>query len=157
MNMTRKAHFLIGRLIYCTFFPVLKIFFSVSNNTRAYGVLEHDDKVLLVKNWIGSGNWSFPGGGGHNGESFEDTLKREIHEEIGLNIDKKQVKLLFKGTKTRKLGTKKYVIFHVKQNDKPSLLINKLEIIDSKWVAKKDLPKFDSKSDDFQRVAQLIK
>lgn len=157
MNMTRKAHFLIGRMIYYILFPVLKIFFSVSNNTRAYGVLEHDNKVLLVKNWIGSGKWSFPGGGGHDGESFEDTLKREIHEEIGLNIDKKQVKLLFKGAKTRKLGTKKYVIFHVMQKDKPSLLINKLEIVDSKWVAKKDLHKFDSKSDDFQRVAQLIK
>ena len=156
MNMNRKSHILVGRILYFVFFPLLRVYFSTSKNLRAYGVLEYDGKVLIVKNWIGSGKWSFPGGGGHNGEALEDTLKREIHEEIGLNIEKKQIKLLFKGVKTRKLGVKKYVIFHIKQKEKPSLFINKLEIVESKWVDKKDLPRFDNKSEDFQRVAQLI-
>ncbi len=155
--MTRKTHILVGRILYFVFFPLLRIYFSASKNLRAYGVLEHDGKVLLVKNWIGSGKWSFPGGGSHNGEALEETLKREIHEEIGLNIDKKQVKLLFKGVKNSKLGVKKYVIFHILQKEIPSLFINKLEIVDSKWVDIKDLPEFDSTSVDFQRVTQLIK
>jgi 8-oxo-dGTP pyrophosphatase MutT (NUDIX family) len=155
--MTRKTHILVGRILYLSLFPLLRLHFSFSKNTRAYGVIEHEGKVLVIKNWISSGGWSFPGGGGHEGETLEETLKREIHEEIGINIDKKMANLLFKGEKNRKIGSKKYVIFHIKQNEKPSIFVNKLEIVDSKWVDIKDLPEFDSKSEDFQRVTQLIK
>lgn len=155
--MTRKTHILVGRILYFSLFPLLRLHLSFSKNTRAYGAIEHEGKVLIVKNWIGSGRWSFPGGGGHDGEALDETLRREIHEEIGINIDKKMVKLLFKGERKRKIGSKKYVIFHINQKEKPSIFINKLEIVDSKWVDIKDLTKFDSKSEDFQRVTQLIK
>lgn len=155
--MKRKAHIFVGKFLYYTFFPLLRIYFSTSKNVRAYGVLEHKGKVLIVKNWIGSGKWSLPGGGGHEGEAQEETLKREIHEEIGLNIDKKQLKLLINGIKTHRLGVKKYVIFHINQKDKPNLVINSLEIIDSKWVDKKDLLNMQPDSVEFQQVAKLLK
>lgn len=155
--MKRKAHIFAGKFLYFTFFPLLRIYFSTSKNIRAYGVLEHKGKVLIVKNWIGSGHWSFPGGGGHDGEAHEDTLKRELHEEVGINIDKKHVKLLLKGVKNRRLGTKKYVIFHINQLEKPSIFVNNLEIVDTKWVDKKDLLNAQPDSEEFQQVAKLLR
>jgi 8-oxo-dGTP pyrophosphatase MutT (NUDIX family) len=41
-----------------------------------------DKKILLVKE--NEGWWAFPGGGVDHGETVEDTLAREIEEELGV-------------------------------------------------------------------------
>ena len=50
-------------------------------------VIDRDDRVLLVRFW-GPGRdrswWGSPGGGIEPGESHEQALVRELHEEIGL-------------------------------------------------------------------------
>jgi 8-oxo-dGTP diphosphatase len=52
----------------------------------AKAVIVQGNKILLVKenvhNW-----WGLPGGGVDHGESVQETLKREISEELGLNPD----------------------------------------------------------------------
>jgi 8-oxo-dGTP diphosphatase len=56
---------------------------------RAYGILVHDDSVLLVRSsspQIVPPLWWLPGGGIDFGESPEETLLREFHEETGLAI-----------------------------------------------------------------------
>jgi colanic acid biosynthesis protein WcaH len=42
---------------------------------------------LRRKNDPAMGQWWFPGGRIHRGESFEETLRREVKEETGLEID----------------------------------------------------------------------
>ena len=52
-------------------------------------IFSKDGKVLLGKNKSGGtykGLWTVPGGGVENGESVHDALKREMLEEIGLDI-----------------------------------------------------------------------
>lgn len=44
----------------------------------------HKSKILLVKEWDDEW-WSFPGGGIEHGESIQDALYREIHEELGIS------------------------------------------------------------------------
>ncbi|XSG81337.1 MAG: NUDIX domain-containing protein [Methyloligella sp. ZOD6] len=52
----------------------------------AQGVVVDDrDRVLLIKHTYRPG-WCFPGGGVEPGESFEDALTREVHEEVGVSL-----------------------------------------------------------------------
>jgi 8-oxo-dGTP diphosphatase len=48
-----------------------------------------DHKFLMIKRQgaHGRGTWSVPGGWVEGGESFEQTCKREVKEEVNLNID----------------------------------------------------------------------
>jgi ADP-ribose pyrophosphatase YjhB (NUDIX family) len=52
-------------------------------------IFSKDGKVLLGKNVPGSvyeGVWTIPGGGKEPGESVIDAIKREILEEVGIDI-----------------------------------------------------------------------
>ncbi len=51
-----------------------------------YGIIKHDENVLLIKNRHGN-KYFLPGGGVEIGEKIEQTLKREVKEETGIEID----------------------------------------------------------------------
>lgn len=53
-------------------------------------IIERDDKVLAAKRGratTNAGLWEFPGGKVDDGELPADALKREIREELGIDID----------------------------------------------------------------------
>jgi 8-oxo-dGTP diphosphatase len=50
-------------------------------------VLTDGDRVLLVRHTYGSRQWDLPGGGRRRGERSIDAARREMHEELGLQID----------------------------------------------------------------------
>jgi 8-oxo-dGTP pyrophosphatase MutT (NUDIX family) len=50
-------------------------------------VLTDGDQVLLVRHTYGSRLWDLPGGGRRRGERPVDAARREMHEELGLQID----------------------------------------------------------------------
>ncbi len=55
------------------------------------GVILYDGRVLIVKrsqdDEVGANSWEFAGGKLEFGEELETALKREISEEVGLEID----------------------------------------------------------------------
>ncbi|MFV0626321.1 MAG: NUDIX domain-containing protein [Alphaproteobacteria bacterium] len=53
-----------------------------------YGVVIHDNKVLILPTWDG---YDFPGGGIEKGENHLDAIKREIKEETGLGVEPKEL------------------------------------------------------------------
>jgi 8-oxo-dGTP diphosphatase len=53
-------------------------------------VVERDGRFLLTRRLEGShleGTWEFPGGKCEAGESHEECLEREIHEELGVGVE----------------------------------------------------------------------
>lgn len=60
----------------------------VKTHVGAYGIIINDNKIALVKKARGGykGKLDLPGGGIEHTELPEETLKREIMEEAGINI-----------------------------------------------------------------------
>jgi len=57
-------------------------------------LLKKSSKILITSRPKGkflSGFWEIPGGKLFNYESFEDCVVRELHEEIGVKVDKKDL------------------------------------------------------------------
>ena len=53
------------------------------------GVICKEDKILICRRKAGkqqAGLWEFPGGKIEKGESHQEALKREIQEELQINI-----------------------------------------------------------------------
>ena len=50
-------------------------------------ILSNDDGRLLLAGRVGSKGWQFPQGGMLQGESPEQAMYRELHEEVGLTED----------------------------------------------------------------------
>ncbi|MBK6795945.1 MAG: NUDIX domain-containing protein [Acidobacteria bacterium] len=55
-------------------------------NYRVAGIAVHENSVLLHKS-LNDDFWSFPGGRAEFGEPAEQTLMREMREEIGAEIE----------------------------------------------------------------------
>lgn len=152
--MNKNFQVALGRTAYWLLLPARRLYRS--DKPRSYAVIEHGEKILLVKNWLGSGAWSLPGGGAKTGESNEDALIRELHEETGLNIDKKQIKIILKGSHDREFGKKRFIIYKVNLKEKPKVFINRLEIIESMWADKNKLNAFAPASYELKEVAKII-
>lgn len=81
------------------------------------GILIKDEKVLLVQVNYGSnkGLWMLPGGIVEEGESLEDAVVREIHEETGITVQPSRVIGIRSGV--RQVGnhaeTGIYIVFEV--------------------------------------------
>ena len=50
-------------------------------------VVDESSRVLLVKHNYGELNWELPGGAGEAGESAEETARREMREEVGVELE----------------------------------------------------------------------
>lgn len=88
-------------------------------------------EILLVRS-IKSGHWSFPKGHVEEGETEEETARREIKEETGLDV------LLDTGfretvTFSPKRNTKKTVVYFVGMATSHDLVPQQEEISELKW------------------------
>lgn len=75
MNPTKIAH-----RLYSTFWKILK-----PQTAGARAILVKDGKVLLVKHTYLK-SWFLPGGGLKNNETYEQGLRRELQEELGIVV-----------------------------------------------------------------------
>jgi 8-oxo-dGTP pyrophosphatase MutT (NUDIX family) len=49
-------------------------------------VFDREDRLLALQN--DDGLWELPGGGWEHGETMEEALRREVREELGVEIDR---------------------------------------------------------------------
>lgn len=64
---------------------------KINNTHRTRVIIICEDKVLLVKDWLGDGLWDFPGGGLKGNETLDEAAVREVREEVGIILSPKEL------------------------------------------------------------------
>lgn len=121
-------------------------------------IFSKDGKLLMgmkdpSKGGVYTDCWHIPGGGINDGETFEDTLKREVQEEVGIDITpykKIQIPLKGYGTAEKTLENGERVLcnmefnrFRVDITDKNADEINLNlddDLAEVRWFSRDELP-----------------
>lgn len=106
----------------------------IRDSRRSYALLVKDDEVLLVRNWLGNGAWSLPGGGAHRHESYLQAVAREVHEELGVMIEESEFNLVGSGTWASNGFRYAYQCSYVRLDDELRPRKRFLEITDAVFV-----------------------
>ncbi|HUD05364.1 MAG TPA: NUDIX hydrolase [Candidatus Saccharimonadales bacterium] len=88
----RRSQLGLGVVAYWMVRPLLFLYLNESHRTRV--IVVHDQKIAVVRAWLGDGKWSLPGGGIHKGELPEVSAARELKEETKLNLSPGDLKFL---------------------------------------------------------------
>ncbi|HOV90709.1 MAG TPA: (deoxy)nucleoside triphosphate pyrophosphohydrolase [Syntrophorhabdaceae bacterium] len=118
-------------------------------------VIEKDDKILIAKRkkaYMGY-LWEFPGGKKEDGETLEGCLKREIKEELGIDIDVGQFICSVKHNLNCQSAIELFA-FKARPLSDTFFLKDHDEI---RWVSLKDLPAYDFFEPDRAIVRTLTK
>jgi len=77
-----------GSVAYATYYDADSFDHLLNEKvTQVYGICFIGDKMLVVNNENGKRpHWGPPGGGLEIGETFEEGMKREIHEESNMKV-----------------------------------------------------------------------
>ncbi len=123
-----------GNICFWVGYPGIYVFVIISR-PRARVLIMHQDHVLVVKSWLGSGSWTLPGGGIHPAEAALDAAIRESGEELELELkpDMLQDLGLQHSRQAGWLPTKHY-LFAVQLATMPKLHIPEHEIMQVAWL-----------------------
>lgn len=132
---------LIGRAVYWCGWPVLWLVARFGRpRTRVFVVA--GGEFLVLKGWIGSGDWILPGGGIHRAEVPVEAGQREVLEEVGIKLDKQSIRQIGNEhlvSKRHGLPFRQY-FFVAQLRSKPSLILQKNEIYQAHWMNIKNCP-----------------
>jgi len=121
-----------GRLAYQLSLPVIRA--VISRTRRAYILLVSEDKVLVVKGWLGRQKWQLPGGGVKKGEDDKLALIRELAEETGIDVSASKLTLVASGNwKTDRLAHR-YKVYLTSLPALPKTKRLKPELIELAWL-----------------------
>lgn len=135
----------VGTLVFYCAWPVFWVYFRLGRD-RTRIVLMHEDKVLVMKQWIGPGKWQLPGGGLHKGESMAGGAARELYEETSLRLDPRQLQHIGRATYNRFGHKFDYQVF-VSRVGSSFVRAQRIEISELAWLRPGELRAGNSRSD----------
>ncbi len=125
-------------MIFTILRPFLGLVLGGKLRTRA--LIVHRGRVLLLRNWIGSQRWTLPGGGLRSGEEPKQGLRRELNEELGLDLDATSFRQILKTNQQETSLNFPVIIFEINIQKAVEFTINHPEIIQAKWFEISELP-----------------
>lgn len=108
-------------------------------------ILINENKEIFIANRVDNGEWSIPGGSLEVGESLEDCIVRELYEETGIVVNKRNLRL--NSVKSiqepvLKNGRQIYVVsisYYTNKFDIKGFKLNEREFSEYKWESISDL------------------
>jgi 8-oxo-dGTP pyrophosphatase MutT (NUDIX family) len=140
-------------VIYKLGYPLLKIYWLIFR-PKTQGVkclILSGDELLLIRHTYGRSAWALSGGGIKKGETPEEAVKREVKEELGLDVTPEYIGEFTHNTEY-KIDT---VYCFVVTIEKVEPKIDHIEIKEAKWWNINILPKDHSKG--LERVILMYK
>jgi 8-oxo-dGTP pyrophosphatase MutT (NUDIX family) len=124
---------------------VLNVYVKFGTRTRI--LIKAEDKVLVVKSWLGTGKWSLPGGGLHRGEDPITGVIRETREETGLTLSPEVIKHL--GRKRMHDNGIGFTAenFKAELREAVNPAVDGIEIIEAKWIEPEKLNRKNASKD----------
>ena len=122
-------------------------------------IIKHNNKYLVAQRLPTCKNaplkWEFPGGKIKIGENPRNCLKREIKEELGIEI---KVEDIFETTShiLKKEDCDIHIVLLFFKCALVSGIPKKLEVNDFKWVKKEDLNNFDYINESDRKVVEKL-
>lgn len=102
---------------------------------RARVILVCQGEVLVVKNWLGAGGWSLPGGGLESGERADAAAVREISEELGISLAAAELMPLGEHTAVeRGRLVSRYYLYGFEFQTRPDVTPAQSEIVGYAWL-----------------------
>lgn len=122
-----------GRFIFWILWPIWFCYFKIFP-TRSRVLVINDNKVLLVKGFLGSDKWALPGGGVKRSEKVAQAATRELEEEVGISVPESRLRLL--GHHDHKeFGIYYHAIYYsLELDEKTDIQIRWPEIMVAKWL-----------------------
>lgn len=112
--------------------PALWVYLRMGKRTRVLIICGNE--FLVLKGWLGSGDWMLPGGGLHRGENSLQGLIREVAEETGIELYEKDVEFLYGGRHHNKGLQFSYDCYAARLAEKPVIKLQKHEIVEYGWL-----------------------
>ena len=128
----------VGRISFWMSWPLLYIYFRYTP-VRTRVLVQSDDDILLVRGWLGTGEYELPGGGSHFKEALPKAALRELREELALILREEDLKPLCRGTYRQHGLTIRYITYAARITGKRRLRLRRLEIAEAAWVPKKEI------------------
>lgn len=120
----------------------LTIFYALNNVTRAKRarvlLVAPDGQVLLVVNALGDRRWTLPGGGMKRGETPELAARRELAEELRIELAVERFELL--GEVPSGSYQAPVLVVRLQAEEIPQLHADKWEIYAHRWHTADQLP-----------------
>ncbi|MFH1129350.1 MAG: NUDIX hydrolase [Patescibacteria group bacterium] len=130
--------------------PIVRLYWFIfrPKTSGVKCVIENNGKILIIRNVYGKRMWTFPGGTINKNETPENAVKREVREEVGLEI----VNIRFLGDFVSEVEYKKDKIYCFSaKSSQLELKTRKSEILEADWFLPSELPQ------PFGPVAQKIR
>jgi 8-oxo-dGTP pyrophosphatase MutT (NUDIX family) len=100
-------------------------------------VVVHDGRWLMIRNTYGHRDWTFPGGGVGRGELADAAVRREVHEEVGIELAAVQAIGSYFSTRNHCRDTVSCFVAHVEAAD---AVADGVEVGQVAWVDPQRIP-----------------